>query len=441
MKQTSSCLRFRRLVMGIATITAVCSVTTAAQATVIYGYPITGKIEEAFHRLGGVQHFGNATTPESVAVNNGRFQHFRNNASIYWHPNVDRGTAHAVEGRIRDKWSDLGWERSVVGYPITDETTTPDGIGRFNHFHNGSIYWSPKTDAHQIGGAIRDKWAAQGWETGSLGYPHTDEVAAPDKIGRFNRFDNGFIYWSPATGAHIVPTDIFEIWAANGWEAGKLGYPTTDSYKTNGSVKQEFQKGAIQIFPPTGQVLQRFDNAAYSSYQQIYPLFTVDQVSGIHPAGAHREVSQHMGKYFPLPGCPDVLTVGTTCAMPTAGGQTGPVAVTRIADTGFTLTTQAGHPEGEGRILNIRFDTVTAPTSAEPTVIFSDDTQRSKYIGSDKTWIRVIVEAFGTTSTSRVAGPFISDHVGRQIFGNFATTLRARLPEATTIYASVTPQR
>lgn len=435
-KQTQ---RRRLSTIAATTLIATTVATTTTQATVFYGYSIGGRIEEAFHRLGGVKHFGNATTPESVAANNGRFQHFRNNASIYWHANVDRGIAHAVEGRIRDKWSSLGWERSLLGYPITDEITTPDKVGRFNHFQGGSIYWSPNTDAHQIGGAIKDKWAAQGWEAGKLGYPQTDETPTPDKLGRFNRFDNGFIYWTATTGARIIEKDIFDIWGANGWEKGKLGYPTSDRYETNGSVKQDFQKGSIQIFPATGQVLQRFDNAAYSSYQQIYPLFRTDQAPGIHPAGAHREVTQNMGKYFPLPGCPDVLTVGTTCTFPSAGGQNGPATVTRIADTGFTLTTQAGHPEGQGRILNIRFDTITAPTTAEPTVIFTDDTQRSAYMGSDKTWVRLIVEAFGETSSSRVAGPFISDHVGTEVFSEFASTLRTSLPKSTTIYAPVTP--
>lgn len=110
------------------------AITSASQAAVFHGHWIGGKIEETFHRLGGVNYFGDATTPESVSAWNGRFQHFRNNISIYWHPNADGGTAHAVQGRIRDKWADLGWENSSLGYPVTDELTTPDGVGRFNHF-------------------------------------------------------------------------------------------------------------------------------------------------------------------------------------------------------------------------------------------------------------------------------------------------------------------
>ena len=53
----------------------------------------------------------------------------------------------------------LGWERSFLGYPLTDETATPDGVGRYNHFQGGSIYWTPATGAHEVHGAIRGQWA------------------------------------------------------------------------------------------------------------------------------------------------------------------------------------------------------------------------------------------------------------------------------------------
>ena len=31
------------------------------------------------------------------------------------------------------KWASLRWEAGILGYPLTDELTTPDGVGRFNH--------------------------------------------------------------------------------------------------------------------------------------------------------------------------------------------------------------------------------------------------------------------------------------------------------------------
>ena len=47
--------------------------------------------------------------------------------------------------------------RGFLHYPVTDETGTPDGVGRFNHFEGGSIYWTPGTGAKEVHGAIRDQ--------------------------------------------------------------------------------------------------------------------------------------------------------------------------------------------------------------------------------------------------------------------------------------------
>src|SRR5438067_9697384 len=102
----------------------------------------------------------------------------------------------------------MGWEQSPLGYPTTGETGTPDKVGRFNHFERGSIYWTPQTHAHAVLGAIHAEWQATGWETGPLGYPITDEAATPDGVGRYNHFEHGSIYWTPQTGAHEVQGSI-----------------------------------------------------------------------------------------------------------------------------------------------------------------------------------------------------------------------------------------
>lgn len=411
--------------------------TPTAQADVFHGYWIKGRIEETFHRLGGYAKFGDATTPESNAARGGKFQVFAKASSIYWHPNVSGGVARQVEGRIRDKWRDLGWENSRLKYPTTDQTITPDGKGRFNHFEGGSIYWSPATDAHQIEGLIFDKWAELGYETGDLGYPTTDEGTPPDRKGRFNHFEGGSIYWHPTYGAHPVSGEIRQLWQDNGWETGKLGYPTSDPYEANGGIKQDFVGGSIQSFKPTGVTLQRYDNARYSSYRQTVPLFTTQDQPRWAPGGMHRELIQHMGDYFPLTGCPDELTTGAVCTLTGVGGRTGTATVDRIGDEGITLVTNTGHPEGAGRKLNIRFDTVTAPsaiTAADGQMLFDDTVTESDYVGSDKTWVRLIVEAFGTTESTSVAGPFSSDHVGAQVWPELATNLRSGAQTAKTTY-------
>lgn len=428
-----------RTALAAGVIAASVAVTApAASADVFHGYWIRGKIADTYVRYGGVGKFGNALNNETTPPDRtGRFQRFAKNASIYWHPRVDNGTAHWVEGRIRDKWADFNWEAGRLGYPRTNQLIPPDGKGRFNHFQHGSIYWTPSTDAHQIEGLIFDKWAELGYETGDLGYPTTDEGTPPDRKGRFNHFEGGSIYWHPTYGAHPVSGEIRQLWEDNGWETGKLGYPTSDPYEANGGIKQDFVGGSIQSFKPTGVTLQRYDNARYSSYRQTVPLFTTQDQPRWAPSGMHRELIQHMGDYFPLTGCPDELTTGAICTLTGVGGRTGTATVDRIGDEGITLVTNTGHPEGAGRKLNIRFDTVTAPsavTAADGQMLFDDTVTESDYVSSDKTWVRLIVEAFGTTESTSVAGPFSSDHVGSQVWPELATNLRSGAETAKTTY-------
>ncbi|MBD2094064.1 hypothetical protein H6F90_02705 [Trichocoleus sp. FACHB-591] len=180
-------------------------------------------------------------TPDGV----GRFQHYENGGSIYWTP---RTGAHEVHGDIRAKWSNLDWERGFLGYPVTDELTTPDGEGRFNHFEYGSIYWTPRTGAHEVHGDIRAKWASLGYERSWLGYPITDELTTPDGEGRFNHFEYGSIYWTPRTGAHEVHGDIHAKWASLGYERSWLGYPITDELDLpgySGGRYSQFEGGYI----------------------------------------------------------------------------------------------------------------------------------------------------------------------------------------------------
>jgi hypothetical protein len=148
-------------------------------------------------------------------------------------------------GEIDKRYQAFGGCGSFLGTALTDEITTPDGAGRYNVFVAGSIYWSPATGAFEVHGAIRDKWAELGWEAGALGYPLSNETKTPDGAGRFSVFQRGSIYWSPQTGAHEVRGAIRDKYAATGWEAGPLGYPTSDEYAVSGGRRSDFQHGSI----------------------------------------------------------------------------------------------------------------------------------------------------------------------------------------------------
>ncbi len=169
---------------------------------------------------------------------------------FYW---VPERPAFLVYGDILGKYAQLGYERGY-GYPVTDELSTPDGVGRYNHFEGGSIYWTQATGAHTVHGLIRNRWAELGWERGFLKYPITDETATPDGIGRYNHFQFGSIYWTPATGAKVVHGDIRNKWAQLGWERSSLGYPIDEEQADGVYRTQTFQGGRLRWDSRNGSV-------------------------------------------------------------------------------------------------------------------------------------------------------------------------------------------
>lgn len=122
--------------------------------------------------------------------------------------------AHEVHGDIRAKYNALHGPDGVLGLPTTDETGTPDGVGRFNHFTGGSIYWTPNTGPMMVRGPIRDFWAGQGWEAGPLGYPVADEYRlatfspASDPATFWGLFQNGAILRSDDGVAAAVTVEL-----------------------------------------------------------------------------------------------------------------------------------------------------------------------------------------------------------------------------------------
>ena len=183
----------------------------------------------------------------------GYFQHFEN-GSIYLHPLIG---AHEVHGAIREKWKSLGWEQGCLGYPKSDEMAAADGQGRFSEFQGGSIYWHPDIGTFEVIGEIWEKWKQFGKEAGFLGYPLMGEGACPDGVGRFQHFQGGSIYQHPQAGCHEVHGDIRRLWSEVGWEQSSLGYPTTDEMASADGIGRfnNFQIGSIYYSPDKGSRL------------------------------------------------------------------------------------------------------------------------------------------------------------------------------------------
>jgi uncharacterized protein with LGFP repeats len=158
-------------------------------------------------------------------------------------------------GAIGAEWTALGGASGFLGNPLNNEYNVAGVTGaRMEDFAGGSICWSAGTGAHEVHGGILAKYRAAG-NAVSYGLPITDESKTPDGIGRYNHFTGGrSIYWAPSTGAHLIYGTIRAKWASLGWERGRLGYPTTDEYSVTGGRRNDFQHGSITWTSPSGVI-------------------------------------------------------------------------------------------------------------------------------------------------------------------------------------------
>ncbi|WP_308116093.1 LGFP repeat-containing protein [Rhodococcoides corynebacterioides] len=270
-------------------------------------FNVCGEIRDKYNSLGGPGSFlsypssGNIVNPG----NTGERVTFLN-GPIYWSA---AGGAHPVVNSFLNRWGIHGYEGSYLKYPTTDEIVVPDG-GRRQEFQDGAIYVSFQ---NAIGSAIqngplRDKYNSVGGLTpGSsfLGYLTEDHKRTlPDGQGQMARFQNGVIYWHPSHGAHTVSGNILHNWAYLGYESGSFGYPISDDYAFNGGRGQDFQNGRIDGY------LTDLEVPAGRVPMPIYPPSDKCDTAVDHPHASVQNANQihvNVRAYcYNLPGLPTI---------------------------------------------------------------------------------------------------------------------------------------
>ncbi|BAH56079.1 hypothetical protein ROP_pROB01-05800 (plasmid) [Rhodococcus opacus B4] len=166
---------------------------------------------------------------------------------VYW-----PAWQYTVCGLIRVKYDSLGGPNSFLLWPASNELTNPDGYGKRSVFNNGPIYWSSASGAHPVVNHFFAAWQRNGWEAGPLGYPTTDEIANPGTApGRRQEFQNtAAIYWK-LNEAYAIRGAIRAKWNELGAEQGSLGYPLSDEIvpppelSVAGTRMNKFEAGMI----------------------------------------------------------------------------------------------------------------------------------------------------------------------------------------------------
>jgi uncharacterized protein with LGFP repeats len=157
---------------------------------------------------------------------------------IFWTP--DHG-AFVVRGAMNAAWDKLGSSGGVLGAPVGDETY--DGEITSQKFSAGEISWNRKTKdfttnppvlADQLKGlqvatdptaAINMAWRAAGGASGPLGAKQGGQYPIGGD-GIAQNFAGGKVFFSQATGANAVESDILAKYESLGGPVGSdLGFP------------------------------------------------------------------------------------------------------------------------------------------------------------------------------------------------------------------------
>lgn len=201
-----------------------------------------------------------------------RVNTFAGGAAIYW---SQATAAHVVYGAIATKYNSYDGPYSV-GLPTSDEANVPGMPGvRVTQFqNNGAIYWSAATGAHLVYGSIEAEYLATQGETDPYGTPVKDLLQAPTSDvmnvpgvpgAAMVTFQGGNIYWSQATGAHVVYGGILNghvflgivgKYLSLGGPTSFLGLPISDEINFTGQAAgisiSYFQHGWISWNPEKG---------------------------------------------------------------------------------------------------------------------------------------------------------------------------------------------
>jgi uncharacterized protein with LGFP repeats len=158
--------------------------------------------------------------------------------------------AFVVRGAMNAAWDKLGSSGGVLGVPVSDETY--NGELSTQSFTGGQVSWNrltkvfatlPPELAQQLTGlqvpidptaAINTAWRSAGGAAGPLGakqggqYPVGNNAIAQKFLG-------GKVFFSPATGANAVESDILAKYESLGGAGSDLGLPTAN--ETDGGIK------------------------------------------------------------------------------------------------------------------------------------------------------------------------------------------------------------
>ncbi|MCU4296229.1 hypothetical protein D3I60_03880 [Brevibacterium permense] len=100
--------------------------------------------------------------------------------TVHW---SSKTGAHLNKGGIRNGYKHAGYTKGFLGYPSSDEKTFKyRKSAYYQSYENGMITWSSAMKGQPMCGEMLKKWKSLGWERSKLGLPMTDQFPSAGRI-------------------------------------------------------------------------------------------------------------------------------------------------------------------------------------------------------------------------------------------------------------------
>ncbi len=220
-----------------------------AQADYSPGTPM----DSAWRQYGGLNGPGRSVGGYVCGLRGGWCYQGFENGFLYQAPN---GHTSWIKSPVYEQWAQRDLEHGWLGFPL-GMFREQDRGWHYQDFEGGELLQKPDGTWVESKGAIRSAWAAEGYQTGPVGYPVDNEVPLPEG-GAYQLYENGRITWDPDIGAYTLYGPILMSWLNWGADASWLGLPiSANQEQYRGWRFQDFEQGAL-LLSPNGQVYESY---------------------------------------------------------------------------------------------------------------------------------------------------------------------------------------
>lgn len=173
------------------------------------------------------------------------------NRNFWYFYNRWFGASVVIDGRppIAELYTSMGGAEGALG---TEAEASACAVGMMScwvRYANGLIGWTHFGGAYVVSGDMLNGYLSRGGPSGTLRLPIGPSSPFTDSVngdGVVQIFEGGYLYASAAGVFRVVAnTPIANLWAAEGWIRGTLGWPISDETCNSGACSQEFQGGYI----------------------------------------------------------------------------------------------------------------------------------------------------------------------------------------------------